>query len=168
MPSSELLRVFSALEQARVRYLVVGGVAVVLHGHLRVTADLDLVVDLEPSNARSAVHALEQIGYRPRAPVPFAQFADASARQALIDDKGLIVFSLWSPTSPGTEVDLFAKEPFAFAETYTRAVRVELEGIIVPVIGLPDLIALKRAAGRSKDLEDAQALTAILEEDLHG
>ena len=57
MPSSELLRVFSALEQARVRYLVVGGVAVVLHGHLRVTADLDLVVDLELTNARAAGRA---------------------------------------------------------------------------------------------------------------
>ena len=41
MPASELLRVFSALEAAHVRYLVVGGAAVVLHGHLRVTADLD-------------------------------------------------------------------------------------------------------------------------------
>lgn len=165
MPSSELLRVFSALEQARVRYLVVGGVAVVLHGHLRVTADLDVVVELEPANARAAVRALAELGYRPRAPVPLEQFADETTREAWIADKGLTVFSLWSPTSPGTEVDLFVREPFDFDTTYARAVMVELEGIHVPVIGIADLIALKRAAGRSKDLEDADALAAILEED---
>ena len=168
MASSELLRVFSALEQARVRYLVVGGVAVVLHGHLRVTADLDLVVDLEPTNARAAVAALAAADYRPRAPVPLEQFAEASIRQSWIADKGLTVFSLWSPSSPGTEVDLFVREPFVFATCYARAVMVELEGVTVPVIGLSDLIALKRAAGRAKDLQDADALAAILEEDQHG
>jgi predicted nucleotidyltransferase len=48
-------QVLSALNAARVRYLVVGGVAVVLHGHLRATADLDLVVQLGPENALEAV-----------------------------------------------------------------------------------------------------------------
>jgi hypothetical protein len=58
MSSSELLSVFAALERAKVRYLVVGGVAVVLHGHLRVTADLDL--DLEDADALTAI--LEEDG----------------------------------------------------------------------------------------------------------
>lgn len=165
MSSSELLSVFAALERAKVRYLVVGGVAVVLHGHLRVTADLDLVVDLDPANTKAALDALATLGYRARAPVPLEQFADASIRQSWIDDKGLTVFSLWSPNSPGTEVDLFAREPFPFNEAYARAVMVELGGSIVPVVSIVDLIALKRSAGRSKDLEDAEALAAILEED---
>jgi hypothetical protein len=168
MPSSELLRVFSALEQARVRYLVVGGVAVVLHGHLRVTADLDIVLDLAPANAVAAVRALGGLGFRPRAPVALEQFADPAIRRGWIEDKGLTVFSLWSPSSPGTEVDLFVREPFDFDTTYSRAVMVDLEGTRVPVIDLPDLIALKRAAGRGKDLEDVEALTAILEEDRNG
>jgi predicted nucleotidyltransferase len=50
--------VLAALNDAGVRYLIVGGVAVVLHGHLRATADLDLVVRLEDDNARRAVEAL--------------------------------------------------------------------------------------------------------------
>ena len=118
MASSELLRVFDVLAKARVRYLVVGGVAVVLHGHLRVTADLDLVVDLEPGNALSATKALASLGYRPRAPVALDQFADATQRRRWIEEKGLTVFSLWSPAAPGTEVDLFVREPFAFGEVY--------------------------------------------------
>jgi predicted nucleotidyltransferase len=52
--------------------------------------------------------------------------------------------------------------------TYARAVPVEIEGVQVPVIALADLIAMKREAGRAKDLEDASALEAILEEDRDG
>lgn len=165
MASSELLRVFAALADAQVRYLVVGGVAVVLHGHLRVTADLDLVVGLDADNATAAVNALAALGYRPRAPVPLSQFADAGVRASWIADKGLTVFSLWSPNAPGTEIDLFVREPFVFDEVYARAAQVELEGIRIPVLALQDLIALKQHAGRTKDLQDVEALSAILAED---
>ncbi len=154
-------QVLAALEAERVRYLVVGGVAVVLHGHLRTTADLDLVVELVPDNARRAITALARLGFRPRAPVPAEQFADAAARQAWIDEKGLTVFSLWSDRLAGLEVDLFVKEPFPFGEVYARAVRVPLDTIQATVVSLEDLIALKRAAGRPIDLADVEALRAI-------
>src|SRR5438477_184989 len=103
--------VVAALNAADVRYLVVGGVAVVLHGHLRTTGDLDLVVQLERANLLRAVKALEGLGYRPRPPVALSAFADAAARQTWIRDKGLTVFSLWSTTQPDLEVDLFVSEP---------------------------------------------------------
>lgn len=80
MGASDLDLVFQALQAASVRYLVVGGVAVVLHGHPRFTADLDLVVALEPGNARAAVEALAGLGYRPRPPVDGRLFADSAAR----------------------------------------------------------------------------------------
>jgi predicted nucleotidyltransferase len=156
-------QVLAALNAARVRYLVVGGVAVVLHGHLRTTADLDLVIDLETANARAAITALEQLGFRSRAPVPAAQFADRSARQSWIDDKGLTVFSLWSPDHPGLEVDLFVAEPFDFAAAHSRAVEVELDSTTAIVAALDDLIALKRDAGRAQDLADVEALEALRE-----
>jgi hypothetical protein len=66
----QLQRVFEALHGAGVEYLVVGGVAVVLHGHLRVTADLDLVVRLTHDNVRGAIDSLARIGLQPRLPVP--------------------------------------------------------------------------------------------------
>jgi hypothetical protein len=167
MASSELLKVFAALEQADVRYLVVGGVAVVLHGHLRVTADLDLVVDLTTDNLRRALSVFAALGYRPRAPVPLDQFADKVIRESWIAEKGLTVFSLWSPEAPGTEIDIFVQEPFTFGPTYDRATEVELSGVRVSVLALPDLLALKRAAGRRKDLDDVDALLAIAREDGH-
>ena len=54
-------RVLVGLSDARVQYLVVGGVAVVLHGHLRTTADLDLVIRLEPDNVQRAVAVLSKL-----------------------------------------------------------------------------------------------------------
>jgi hypothetical protein len=66
--ATDLERIFAALEASRARYLVVGGVAVVLHGHPRFTADLDVVIALERANLSKALRALQGLGYRPRAP----------------------------------------------------------------------------------------------------
>lgn len=164
MSAGDFDLIFAVLQRAGVRYLVVGGVAVVLHGHPRFTADLDLVVALDPENARAAIEALGALGYRPRAPVSGALFADPEARRRWIDEKGLTVFSLWSPEHPATEVDLFVQEPFPFEPAWSRALIADLGTVQVPVASLEDLVALKRAAGRPKDLEDVRALEAIASE----
>jgi predicted nucleotidyltransferase len=158
---SDLLRIFEALGDAGVRYLVVGGVAVVLHGHLRVTADVDLVVQLEPANVLAATKAFAALGFRPRAPVPLEQFADARTRDSWVAEKGLTVFSLWSASMPGTEIDLFVKEPFDFDEAHARALQADVAGVRIPVAAIDDLVTLKRAAGRPQDQEDIRALLAL-------
>jgi hypothetical protein len=154
-------QVLAALNAAGVRYLVVGGVAVVLHGHLRTTADLDLVVSLEPANARRAIDAVAALGYRSRAPVPAERFADTAERAAWISEKGLTVFSLWSDRLPGLELDLFVREPFDFEQAWARRVTVSLDTTTATVVGLQDLLALKRAAKRPQDLADVEALEAL-------
>lgn len=161
--AGDIEQVLEALGQAEVRYLVVGGVAVVLHGHLRATADLDLVVQLEEGNLLRALAALESLGYRPRAPVAVQAFADPQLRASWIRDKGLTVFSLWSDRFPQLEIDLFASEPFPFEEAYARAVRVPLGGQVATVASLGDLIAVKRAAGRPQDLRDVESLRLLHE-----
>lgn len=161
MRTHPIEQVLAALNGAEVRYLVVGGVAVVLHGHLRTTADLDLVVALDERNAARAIGALESLGFRPRAPVPAAMFADARARAGWIEEKGLTVFSLASDRVAGLEVDLFVEEPFDFEEAYSRSVTVRLDATTTRVAALRDLVAMKRAAGRPLDHSDADALEAI-------
>jgi predicted nucleotidyltransferase len=158
--------VLAALNAAGVRYLVVGGVAVVLHGHLRTTADLDLVVQLSSDNAQRAVRSLSTLGYRPRAPVSVEQFADAAIRESWLREKGLTVFGLWSDRFPGLEVDLFVAEPFDFDAVYSRSVTVTLDTTTATVVALGDLIALKKAAGRPVDLADLDALQRLAEEDV--
>lgn len=161
MTAHPIEQVLSALNTNGVRYLVVGGVAVVLHGHLRTTADLDLVVSLEPANARRAIQALTGLGYRPRAPVAAERFADAAERAAWIAEKGLTIFSLWSDRLPSLEVDLFVHEPFDFEQAWERRVTVSLDTTTATVVPLQDLLALKREARRPQDLADVEALLAI-------
>lgn len=149
------------MHQSGARYMVVGGVAVVLHGHPRFTADLDLVLALDTSNVLLAIEALKGLGYRPRAPVAAEQFAVQSVRESWIADKNLTVFSMWSAQLPATEVDIFVREPFVFAEAYARALFIDFAFARVPVVGLQDLIALKKVAGRAKDLQDIAALQRL-------
>lgn len=157
--------VLRALTDAGVRYLVVGGVAVVLHGHLRTTGDLDLVVELSPENLARALDALERAGFQPRPPVPLRSFADPETRRFWIDTKNLQVFSLWHPELPGFEVDLFVEEPFDFDQAWDRRVDVSLAGTIATVVGLEDLLILKRAAGRARDLDDVAVLETLVRDD---
>lgn len=158
---TEIERVLRALETAGVRYLVVGGVAVVLHGHPRFTADLDLAVALEPANVRAAFTALATLGYRPRVPVSAEMFADPEQRRRLVVEKGMTVLSFASPELPMTEVDVFADPPFVFAETYERAARVDLGDVAVRVASIRDVIVMKRRVGRPKDLEDVAVLERL-------
>ena len=163
MQLASVVAIVEALNAADVRYLIVGGLAVVAHGHVRFTADLDLVLDMAPENLHAAMGALDGLGYRPRAPVPIRDYADPSKREEWIRAKGLTVFSLWSAAHAATEVDLFVTSPFAdFAAAYARAARREISsGIAAPFVSLDDLVALKRAAGRPQDLADVEQLLAI-------
>ena len=150
-----------ALNSANVRYLVVGGLAVVAHGYVRFTADVDLIVDLEPANATRAIAALESLQYRPRSPVPFGEFANPQKRAAWVRDQNLTVFSVYSPQHPLTEVDLFVESPLEFEVAHRRALRKEIApGLIATFVGIEDLRHLKRLAGRPQDLLDLDKLPA--------
>jgi hypothetical protein len=152
---------FRTLNDAGIRYVVVGGVAVVLHGHPRMTADIDLVVDLEPAAAASAIATLTTMGLRPRAPVDPANFADPIERKRWINERGMMVFNLYHPTDPLLSVDLFVDSPLPFDELWARAESIPLPSGSVRVASIEDLIMLKRKAGRPRDLADIEALEAL-------
>ncbi|MBI2788071.1 MAG: hypothetical protein HYX59_05255 [Elusimicrobia bacterium] len=153
--------VFLALNEAGARYVVVGGLAVVLHGHLRLTADVDIVLDLEPVSARKAMEALKAIGLKARAPVDPAAFADPSQRESWIAGKNMTVFSLHSPADPLLILDLFVRYPIPFEDLWSRSRTIDLKGVKIQVASIDDLIAMKRAAARPLDMSDVEALEAL-------
>jgi len=153
--------IFDALGRADVRYVVVGGVAVVLHGHVRLTADLDLAVDLAPDQALRAIETLVELGLRPAAPVDPAGFADRQTREAWVAERGMRVFSMRDPDDPLRQVDLFAEEPVPFEELWERSELVRLEETSVRVASIPDLIKMKELAGRPVDADDIAQLRRI-------
>ncbi len=161
MQKHSVEEIVKALNDASVRYLIAGGLAVVAHGHLRFTADVDLILDLDEDNARRALSALSGLGYRPRAPVALEEFADPKARSQWIREEGLTVFSLCSPQHSATEIDLFVESPLDFDRAYHAALRLEVAaGVSATFLGFEDLIALKKKAGRPQDLADIERLQA--------
>lgn len=153
--------VLSALENAHARYVVVGGLAVILHGHLRGTADIDLVIELSPENCRRALDALAGAGLKPRLPVDMLQFADPEIRRDWVEKRNMLVFQLWDPDVPGRSVDVFVREPFGFEELWAKSVLREVQGVPARIASIEHLVAMKRSAGRHRDLDDIAALEQI-------
>jgi predicted nucleotidyltransferase len=154
-------RVLEALSDAGVRYVVVGGVAVVMHGYLRMTQDVDVVVDLEQENVLRAVDTLTALGLRPMVPVDAREFANPEKRREWIEERNMKVFSMRDWKDPFLSVDLFVREPAPFVELSARAVKVQVGHATVLVAAIDDLIAMKREAGRPTDLQDIQKLEEI-------
>lgn len=159
-----VLDVLAALHTAEVRAVVVGGVAVVLHGHPRLTADLDLVIDLATDNVVAVLDVLRDQGLRPRLPVAPEQFAVPEVRERWRRERHLTVFAMHDPADPRREVDLLAEPPLPFAELWDACRVVTVAGVPVRVASLDHLIVMKRAAGRPQDLADVVALEALRED----
>jgi len=155
--------VYAAFEEAEVRYVVVGGMAVVMSGHVRATVDLDVVVDLDPEAALRAMQALEGVGLLPRVPIAPTDFADPQVRESWIRDKHMQVLSFFDPDHPAREVDVFVAYPLDFDSLTAGAVPTRVGDRTVPVAAKHHLIEMKRVAGRPRDLEDIEALQRLME-----
>ncbi|MCC5867237.1 MAG: hypothetical protein JJU27_01885 [Gammaproteobacteria bacterium] len=154
-------RIFETLDSTGCRYVVVGGLAVVLHGHTRLTTDTDLVLDLAAEQLPELLASLSRLGFQPRVPVAMEEFADADKRQAWIRDKGMQVFSVYHREEPRWVIDLFAASPIRFSDLFARAVEKKLEGVSIRVACIDDLVTMKRLAGREIDLSDIEYLQQI-------
>jgi hypothetical protein len=163
MKIEDVRTILRALNDANVRYLIVGGLAVVAHGYVRFTQDIDLVVELERENVLRAMNALTAIGYRPLIPVDAAQFADETLRQRWRDEKGMIVFQLFNPHHESTRIDILVSEPFLFAQEFETANWHTWGELRAPVLRIEALIAMKEVAGRPQDLADAALLRDIVQ-----
>ena len=153
--------IFQILNTAEVRYVVVGGLATVLHGYARLTADVDLAVDLAPEEATKMIQALVTKGFRPQVPVLPEEFANPAVRDVWHREKHMRAFSLVDPTNPMRVVDLLLKPEVPFEELLARSQEVMLSRTKVRIASIDDLIALKRHAGRPQDLADIEQLETI-------
>lgn len=167
MPEFVTVAAFTAIAQelntAGIRFLVVGGLAIHAHGFDRHTYDIDLVIQLEPSNVIAAFAALEKASYKPMVPIRAEQFADAETREGFRRDKQMIVLNFWSDLHRETRLDVFVAEPFDFDLEYELALRESsLTGIELHFPRAETLLAMKRLANRPKDQNDILFLEALV------
>jgi len=162
MPT-DFIGLFAILDVARVRFVLVGGLALVLHGLDRLTADVDLVIDLSAESARATVRSLTATGYRPLAPVDPLALADPAQRLEWQTTRNMQVFSLWDSSNTRPTVDIMLAPEVPFEDLWAAASVMDLGGHAVRVASIEHLIRMKAAAGRAQDLADIERLRAKLE-----
>ncbi len=151
-----------ALKDARVPFIVVGGIAVIHHGYGRLTQDVDLVIRLEREAILRAFAALDSIGYRPSVPITAEEFADPGCRERWIKEKGMKVLKFWSDSHRETPIDVFIDEPFDFQKALEEAdVRQVGKDLEIRIVSLKTLLAMKEKAGRPLDLADIDELNLL-------
>ncbi len=148
-------RVVTALRQARVRFAIAGGHAVALHGVVRGTLDLDLVLALSRENFTAAESALKRLGLRARLPLKAQEVFDF--REEYIRNRNLIAWSFVNAADPTEMVDIIITEDLSAMQVDM----VSAGGLRLPVVAVHDLIRMKEKSGRPQDLEDVKALRSI-------
>ena len=161
MPT-DFISLFAILAAAQVRFVLVGGLALVLHGLDRLTADVDLVIDLSAESARAAVQALTAAGYRPLAPVDPIALADPAQRHEWQSVRNMQVFGFWDSANTRPTVDIMLAPPVPFEDLWASASVVNIGGHEVRVASIEHLIRLKTVAGRAQDLADVERLRTKL------
>jgi hypothetical protein len=145
-------RILQALAEHGVEYVLIGGLAVQTHGHVRTTNDADLIPAPNPANLERLAAALQALD---------ARVLNAGHEDTAVDAAMLPRSTIWQFATREGGIDVMHEVPGGgpYPELSERALQVRLGDIDVPVVDLDDLIRMKLARGRPVDLADVAALT---------
>ncbi len=150
--------VCSVLEKAEIPYAIVGGYAVALHGAIRGTVDVDLVIQWSFKNLRDTENVFKQMGLVSLIPVTAETLFHF--REEYIQNRNLIAWNFYDPSNPLNQVDVIINYDLKSADN-TKTIKTA-QGAI-QILSLSELIKMKTASGRPQDLEDVKALEAVVE-----
>ncbi len=153
--------IFRAFNKNRLKYLIVGGVAVNLHGYLRFTGDLDILLLLEPENLQKLDRIMKKLGYLERLPVSIMALKDKEVVERWLKEKNLQAFSFIPPKDNPLQIDIILEESLKFKNINKQKVLKKIGDIFVPVISIEQLIKMKQKAGRPQDLFDLENLLEL-------
>lgn len=151
-----ILDVITALNSHKVNYALIGGYAVALHGAIRGTVDIDILISINKTDFRNAEKAMKSIGLESRLPVTADEVFDY--REEYIRNRNLAAWTFTDPSNPLQIVDILITQDLSNIQTVNK--RVGRRNI--KVVAIPDLIRLKKESGRQQDIEDIRALEKLL------
>ncbi len=158
--AANFLEILQKLQSSGGEFVIVGGVAALLHGSDRVTFDVDVVPPLDALSWQKTIDALWNLGARPRIPETLDAIRNVENVKRWMDEKGMLALNM--RTLDGSiEVDLLVSESENFAKLFERSVNVPVGDHVFHVAALDDLIEMKKKAGRPQDLLDVEKLEAI-------
>ncbi len=156
------LNLFAALN-GRVDYVLIGGLAVSIHGIERATMDIDVTVAMEPDNLSALVAMARELGMSPVLPVPLESLTDLDQLARWHRERNLQAFALRAPGLAGVTLDVLLYPPVEYGQLRKRAVTFQAGEVPIVVACVDDLIALKQALGRPIDLADIEHLKRLRE-----
>jgi hypothetical protein len=147
-------QILRALAEHDVDYIIVGGLAVQTHGHVRTTIHIDIYPRPDPANMARLADALNALQ---------ARVLNPGSEDMRIDSMMLPRATMWQFATRHGAVDVLHDAPGAppYEELRSRALELKLGDLDLAVAGRDDLISMKRASARPVDLEDIAALTAL-------
>lgn len=151
------------LEKKGVKYLVIGGIAVNLYGHPRVTKDLDLMLSFEKDNMDKFIEIVKSFKLKPRVSVNIEELADKNKRETWKQERNMKVFSFYNPENDLEVIDVMIQDYINFDEAYKRVEKLSDGSLTVSMISIDDLIKLKEIANRPNDRADIEVLKKLKE-----
>ncbi len=152
--------VFRAFQKQKVKYVLVGGIAVNLLGSMRSTADLDILVEMTDDNLKKIVRILKRQGYRVKQPVDPMKIADRATREDWIQKKHMKAFNFYKEDEL-KEVDIIIESAVSFEEARKGVIRIRVDDLMLPVISIDKLIKMKQKTDRAIDKLDIRELRKI-------
>jgi hypothetical protein len=166
-----MYNLLATLSSAKIDYVLVGGLAVALHGYLRLTMAVDVVLALNDKNLAKFVDCAKSANLKPVLPIPIDSLRDAALIDQWHREKGMLAFALRGPDMMATVIDVLVRPVVSFDELKRNAVTKRIGPLSIPVASIDDLIRLKTGTGRSKNVLDIEELRKIkrqLAEGQHG
>jgi hypothetical protein len=151
-----LLQLIEALDNNRIRYALVGGYAVALHGVVRGTLDMDLAIRINKGEFRKTEKALNGLGLKSLLPVTADDVF--TYREEYIRNRNMKAWSFVNPDKAGEVVDILITEDASGLKTVTKTIASRK----VRVAAIPELIRMKTGTGRPQDEVDIKALKELL------
>ncbi len=152
--------ILRAFQKKKVKYVLVGGIALNLLGYLRSTLDMDILVEMSDDNLAKVVTILKKNGYIVKQPVEPMGLADKKTREDWIKNKHLKAFNFYKEDEL-KEVDIIIKSPLSYEKAKKNSLVIKSGDIALPVISLDDLILMKKNTGRLIDKVDVENLKKI-------
>lgn len=153
----EILREF---QKRKVKYVLVGGIALNLLGGERTTHDLDMLVEMTDGNLVKVVTVLKKRGYKIKQPVDPIQLAVKNIRTDWIRNKHMKAFNFYKEDEM-KEVDIIVDSPVKYSDAKKGMKRIKIGTLTMPVISVKNLIRMKKNTGRLKDRLDIESLKMI-------
>ncbi len=155
------LDLFRELQKHDVQYVVVGGIAINLHGVERATMDVDLVLAMDEANLQRFLRAAAELDLKPSLPVKIESLCNAAQLDEWVREKHMIAFCLRPPSKTAPSIDIIVQPKVSFETMYRNRIEKDIGGVQFKVASVDDLIALKTDTGRNQDASDIIALNKV-------